>query len=116
MDCLGGNDWPEGESRNWFRPDGDNFLGMDMWRYRNVDFRLEKTFPTLQGQRVGVIGELFNVFNYRNFSGYNLNIGNFNNTGGITENANFGRPTAVITDLTRSGAPRRFQLGLNFKF
>jgi hypothetical protein len=115
MDCLGGNDWPEGESRNWFRPDGDNFLGMDMWRFRNVDFRLEKSFPTLQGQRIGVIGELFNVFNYRNFSGYTLNIGNFNNTGGITENANFGRPTAVITDLTRSGAPRRFQLGLNYK-
>jgi hypothetical protein len=116
MDCLGGNDWPEGESRNWYRPDGENFLGMDIWRFRNIDFRLEKSFPTLQGQRVGLIAELFNVFNYRNFSGYNTNIGNFNNTGGITDNVNFGVPTAVITDLTRSGAPRRFQLGLNYSF
>jgi hypothetical protein len=115
-DCLGGNDWPEGESRNWYRPDGENFLGMDLWRYRNVDFRLEKSFPTLRNQRVGLIVELFNVFNYRNYTGYNLNLGNFNNQGGITENAAFGTPTAVITDLTRSGAPRRFQLGLTYGF
>jgi hypothetical protein len=115
-DCVGGNDWPAGESRNWYRPDGDSFLGLDMWRTRNVDFRLEKTFPTLSGQRVGLIVELFNVFNHRNFSGFNTSVGNFNNTGGITENAAFGRPTAVINDLTRSGAPRRFQLGLNYNF
>ena len=62
------------------------------------------------------IGEVFNVFDFRNYSGFNTNVGNFNNTGGITENVNFGRPTAVITDLTRSGAPRRFQLGLSYKF
>ena len=116
QDCLGGNDWPAGESRNWYRPDGDAFLGMDMWRYRNVDVRLEKAFRTLRGQEVGVIGEIFNVFDYRNFSGYNLNVGNYAATGGTTPNAAFGRPTAVITDLTRSGAPRRFQLGLNYKF
>jgi hypothetical protein len=89
---------------------------MDLWRYRNVDLRLEKEFSTLRGQRVGIIGEVFNVFDYRNYSGYNTNVGNFNNTGGITNNAAFGRPTAVITDLTRSGAPRRFQLGLQYKF
>ena len=116
QDCLGGNDWPEGKSRNWYRPDGDSFLGMDWWRYRNVDLRLEKNFNTLRGQEVGIIGEVFNVFDFRNYSGFNTNVGNFNNTGGITENVNFGRPTAVITDLTRSGAPRRFQLGLNYKF
>jgi hypothetical protein len=115
-DCVGGNDWPEGKSRNWYRPDGDSFLGLDIWRTRNVDLRLEKTFPTLSGQRVGVIGEVFNVFNHRNFSGFNTSVGNFNNTGGITENAAFGRPTAVINDLTRSGAQRRFQLGLNYNF
>ena len=115
-DCVGGNDWPEGESRNWYRPDGDSFLGMDMWRYRNVDFRLEKSFETLRGQRVGLIAELFNVFNYRNYSGYVTNVGDFNNTGGITQNARFGVPNAVITDLTRSGSPRRFQFGMNYKF
>ena len=115
-DCIGGNDWPEGESRNWYRPDGDVFLGMDWWRYRNVDLRLEKVFNTVRTQRIGVVAEVFNVFDFRNYSGYNLNVGNFNNTGGITDNPNFGTPTAVITDLTRGGAPRRFQLGVLYSF
>ena len=116
QDCVSGNDWPTGKSRNWYRPDGDTFLGMDWWRYRNIDIRLEKSFRTVRGQQIGVIGELFNVFNFRNFTGYNTNVGDFNNTGGITPNGNFGRPTGVITDLTRMGAPRRVQLGMNYKF
>jgi hypothetical protein len=114
-DCLGG-DLPPGEERNWFRPDGDTFLGMGWWRYRNVDLRLEKTFPTLRGQKIGVVGEMFNVFNFRNYSGYNTNYGSFAVDGSITRNPTFGRPTAVINDLTRSGAPRRFQLGLTYGF
>ena len=116
QDCVGGNDWPEGESRNWYRPDGDTFLGMDWWRYRNVDVRLEKSFRTFRGQEIGLIGEVFNIFNFRNFTGYNTNVGDFNNTGGITLNPNFGRPTGVLNDLTRMGAQRRAQLGMIYKF
>ena len=116
MDCLNGNDYPPGKTRNWFRPDGDSFLGLDMWAYRNIDFRLEKTFRTLRGQRIGVTGELFNVFNFRNWSGYNTGYGNFAADGSITRLPAFGTPTAVITDLTRGGSPRRFQLGLNYSF
>jgi hypothetical protein len=115
-DCLSGNDYPPGELRNWFRPDGDSFLGLDVWAYRNVDFRLEKLFNTLRGQRIGVTAEVFNVFNFRNWSGYNTAFGNFAVDGSIVPNAAFGRPTAVITDLTRGGSPRRFQLGLNYGF
>jgi hypothetical protein len=115
-DCLGGNDYPPGKERNWYRPEGDTFLGMGWWRYRNVDLRLEKTFPTLRGQTIGVVGEMFNVFNFRNYTGYNTNVGNFAADGSITPNTTFGRPTGVITDLTRSGAPRRFQLGLTYGF
>ena len=115
-DCLSGNDYPPDKFRNWFRPDGDSFLGMDIWAYRNVDLRLEKLFNTLRGQRIGVTGEVFNVFNFRNWSGYNTAFGNYAVDGSITPNAAFGRPTAVITDLTRGGSPRRFQLGLNYGF
>ncbi len=116
QDCVGGNDWPAGKSRNWYRPDGDTFLGMGWWRYRNVDVRLEKSFRTVRGQQVGLIGEVFNIFNFRNFTGYNLNVGNFNNTGGITPNANFGTPTGALSDLTRMGAQRRVQVGMKYKF
>jgi len=114
MDCLSGNDFPTGKGRNWYRPDGDTFLGMGWWRYRDVDVRLEKAFTTLRGQQVGVVAEVFNAFNFRNYSGYNTAFGNFNAQGGIAPNAAFGRPTAVITDLTRNGAPRRFQLGMRY--
>ena len=115
QDCLGGNDWPEGEGRNWYRPDGDVFLGMDWWQYRNVDLRLEKTFPTVRGQRIGVVAEMFNVFNFRNYSAFELNYGNYTTTGS-TQNPAFGTPRQVITDLTRGGAPQRFQLGLTYGF
>ena len=111
-DCLSGNDFPEGKERNWFRPDGDTFLGMGWWRYRNVDLRVEKSFSTLRGQHIGLVGEFFNVFNFRNYNAYNTNFGNFNAQGGITPNATFGTPTNVINDLTRSGSQRRFQLGV----
>ena len=116
QDCVSGNDWPEGKSRNWYRPDGDVFLGMDWWRYRNVDVRLEKSFRTIRGQQIGLIADVFNIFNYRNYSGYTTNVGDFNSTGGITPNPNFGRPTAVINDLTRMGAQRRAQVGMTYKF
>jgi len=116
QDCFSGNDWPEGKGRNWYRPDGDAFLGLDMWRTRNIDLRLEKTIRTLRGQNVAITGEVFNVFNYRNFTGFNTNVGNFNNTGGITPNPNFGMPTAALNDLTRMGAQRRAQLGVNYRF
>ena len=46
--------------------------------------------------------------------GFNTNFGQFNAQGGITPNPTFGTPTGVITNLTDSGAPRRFQLGLNY--
>ena len=88
---------------------------MDWWQYRNVDLRLEKTFPTVRGQRIGVVAEMFNVFNFRNYSAFELNYGNYTTTGS-TQNPAFGTPRQVITDLTRGGAPQRFQLGLTYGF
>jgi hypothetical protein len=114
LDCVGGNDWPEGKARFWWRPDGDRFLGIDGFAYRNVDLRLEKEFPTLRGQRIGLVGEVFNVFDHPNFTGFNLNVGNYQSDGTIQPNATFGRPTSVFT--TESGGPRRYQLGLRYTF
>lgn len=115
-DCLSGNDYPEGKSRNWYRVPGSPFLGIGHWAYRDVDLRLQKELNTLRGQRVGVVGEVFNVFNYANFTSRDLNYGSFNPDGSITLNPTFGTARGVVTDLTIPGAPRRFQLGVNYHF
>jgi hypothetical protein len=115
-DCLSGNDYPDGQTRNWYRAPGERFLGFGNWAYRNIDLRLEKSFQTLRGQRVGVVGEMFNVFNYANFTSRDLNYGLFNPDGSVALNQSFGTPRAVVTDLTVGGAPRRFQLGLNYHY
>lgn len=113
-DCLGDNDWPEGKGRFWWRPEGQKFLGIGGFGYRNVDLRLEKEFPTVRNHRIGIVAEVFNVFDFVNFTGYNTNVGNFQSDGTILPNENFGRPTAVI--LNEAGGPRRFQLGMKYSF
>ena len=115
-DCLSGNDYPDGQIRNWYRAPGEHFLWFGNWTYRDVDLRLEKDFVTARGQRVGVIGEVFNVFNFANFNGIDQNYGSFAVDGSITPNPNFGTPRSVVTDLGVGGAPRRFQLGLNYHY
>jgi hypothetical protein len=60
------------------------------------------------------VAEVFNVFDFVNFTGYNTNVGNFQSDGTILPNENFGRPTAVI--LNEAGGPRRFQLGMKYSF
>jgi carboxypeptidase family protein/TonB-dependent receptor-like protein len=137
MDCEGGNDWPEGQTRNWWRPEKHSFIIPNAWAYRNVDLRLEKRFPTFRGQRVGVIAEVFNVFDFVNFTGFDLRYGAYEVQNGqvvvtrtmvcpdrtktttTCETAlvpALGRTNGVITDLRRLGAPRRFQLGLRYQF
>ncbi|HEX6177346.1 MAG TPA: TonB-dependent receptor, partial [Thermoanaerobaculia bacterium] len=69
-----------------------------------LDLRLEKTFQ-LGGVGLGLIGEVFNVFNDRLYTGYNGNIP-FNST-----NLNFGKPNNVSF-----GSGRRFQYGARVTF
>jgi TonB dependent receptor len=74
--------------------------------FKNVDLRLRKDFPNFGGTRLGVTGDLFNVFNTQN-------LGCFNDTfiqGGGAENPDFGTAGCVISD------PRRFQLGFQYDF
>jgi hypothetical protein len=116
QDCLGGNDFPPGMDRNSFRPNKKDFIIPNAWAYRNVDLRVEKAFPMFRGQRASLMAEVFNVFNFANYTAFDLQYGTYNPDGSITLNQNFGRETNVITDTRLFGAPRRFQFGVNYRF
>ena len=70
---------------------------------RSVDFRLEKDFRTIHNISVGVVGELFNAFNWASY-------GCLNNFIPPEGNPTFGQPTCV-TNLGR-----REQVGLKINF
>jgi carboxypeptidase family protein/TonB-dependent receptor-like protein len=70
---------------------------------RNLDLRLEKSFPMVRGTSAAVVGEVFNAFN--NFQGGCLQ--NFLPPEG---NPNLGKSDCVIN------LPRRYQLGLKVGF
>jgi hypothetical protein len=84
------------------RPNGgrdDKFL-----EFRQVDLRVAKEFKLTGEHRVGAFVECFNVFNSKNFGGYN---------GFIPfegENADFGKPSVLVAP------PRSFQLGMAYRF
>ncbi len=82
-------------SRYWF---GDNFQSIDV-RLSHV-FRFEKRY------RLALIGEVFNLYNAANLSGYSGNL----------TNAAFGQPTSRATQVFGSGGPRAVQLGARVSF
>lgn len=91
------DDWPDGVRTQ--RPDGG-------WEnmYRTVDLRLSKMLP-MAGGRVEAVGEVFNAFNWTNWSGFG---GRMNDDTG-NPLASFGQPNGVL-------APRQAQVGLRFQF
>jgi hypothetical protein len=94
---LTNDDWPDGIRT--LRPENewDNM-------YRTVDLRLAKEVPFGVG-RMSVSAEVFNVFNWTNWSG------RFGTMRDRTGNplANFGEPSGVY-------APRQAQVGLRYQF
>jgi hypothetical protein len=111
-------------------PVRESFLGIGGWAFRNVDMRLEKEFG-FRGNHVTLIGEVFNIFNYDNFANYDgfiadltptntlANIrhpalGCVENPATVAQECSFGRPNAVVSDTRLTGAPRRFQFGLQY--
>lgn len=70
---------------------------------RDIDFRLEKDFPVAGRTSVGLIGEVFNAFNWANYGC----LENFIAPGG---NPRLGQPNCVTT------LGRRFQAGLRLGF
>ena len=84
-------------------PAKQSFIFPHAFAYREVDLRLEKNFGLPRGQHVGVVGEMFNAFNFDNF-------GCFNDFIPPEGNPNVGAPNCTI------GNPRRFQLGFTAGF
>ena len=54
-----------------------------------------------------VFGEVFNVLNIANLSGY---------SGNLQQPAAFGQPTSRATQIFGSGGPRAFQFGVRLAF
>jgi len=77
---------------------GDNF--------QSLDLRLSRSLVFHERWRLSLIGEVFNLYNKANLSGY---------SGDLTSAA-FGQPTARYTQVFGSGGPRAFQLALRFAF
>ncbi len=77
---------------------GDNF--------NSQDIRLTKTFTWKDHYRLSVFGEMFNVFNIANLSGFNFTL----NSG------SFGQPTQRTSQVFGSGGPRALQVGGRFSF
>jgi len=105
------DDFPSGEGRNSRRPEDGEF--------KRVDLRLEKEFPFLRpGQSVGVVLEVFNVFDSKNFTCFEDFFGDFNRTTGEivrseSQIQNYGRNAFCNVGDSPS---RRMQLGLDYEF
>jgi hypothetical protein len=74
--------------------------------FHSLDLRLSRTFKCGERSRVSVIGEVFNLYNNANLSGY---------SGDLTSAA-FGQPTSRATQIFGSGGPRAFQLAMKVSF
>jgi outer membrane receptor protein involved in Fe transport len=81
------------------RPDG--FI-----QYKQVDVRLAKELEVAPHQRAGVFVEVFNLFNWYNYTDYN----GFIPPTTDSPNANFGKPSRL------AGPTRSVQLGLTYGF
>lgn len=78
---------------------GDNFSSQDL--------RLSKIFKFRERYQFTAFGEVFNLFNFANLSGYSNN---------LLEPSLFGQPTQRADQVFGSGGPRAFQLGARFEF
>jgi len=79
------------------RPDGT-------FNYKSVDLRLDKSFRFATRQSFELTAQVYNLFNWDNFTGYQQFIPPLPEV-----NANFGQPT-------REDPKRRFQLGASYRF
>jgi hypothetical protein len=77
---------------------GDNFHALDL--------RLSRQFVFRERWRLSVIGEVFNLYNKANLTGYS----------GDLMSAGFGQPTSRATQVFGSGGPRAFQLAMRVSF
>jgi hypothetical protein len=69
------------------------------------DLRLTKVFTIKDRYRLSLYGEVFNVFNFANLSGYSFALGSA-----------FGQPTARAGQVFNSSGPRAEQIGVRIDF
>jgi hypothetical protein len=74
--------------------------------FQSLDLRLNRSFVFGEHWRLSLIGEVFNLYNAANLSGY---------SGDLTSPA-FGQPTSRFTQVFGSGGPQAFQLGARISF
>ena len=74
--------------------------------FQSLDLRLSRSFLFRERWRLSLIGEVFNLYNAANLSGYSGNLAS----------AAFGQPTSRVTQVFGSGGPRAFQLGARINF
>jgi len=74
--------------------------------YQALDLRLSRAFLFRERWRLSLIGEVFNLYNAANLTGYSSDL----------TSAAFGQPTARYTQLFGSGGPRAFQLAMRVSF
>jgi hypothetical protein len=72
----------------------------------SLDLRLSRSFVLHERWRLSLIGEVFNLYNSANLTGY---------SGDLTSAA-FGQPTSRATQVFGSGGPRAFQLAMRVSF
>jgi hypothetical protein len=83
--------------------------------FNSQDLRLTKEFKFKERYKISVFGEMFNVLNYFNPSGYNFNLDN-KNANPAAQTFNFGIPTQRTGQTFGSGGPRAVQVGGRFTF
>ncbi|HWN67255.1 MAG TPA: TonB-dependent receptor, partial [Haliangium sp.] len=76
--------------------------------FTQVDVRLSKSFKVYEKQRIKAFAEVFNVFNSKNFGGYDGSIPPVADD--PDGNANFGKPSTLV------GPMRSLQFGLSYNF
>ncbi|HKE13255.1 MAG TPA: TonB-dependent receptor [Kofleriaceae bacterium] len=74
--------------------------------YKQIDARIGKSFKLVDQHRIDAFVECFNLFNWKNFGGYN----GFIPVDGIQANPDYGHPNVLV------GPPRAFQLGMAYHF
>ena len=74
--------------------------------FNSQDVRATKTFRIAERLRWQVFGEVFNLLNTANLSGYQDNL----------LAPGFGQPTARFSSVFGTGGPRSFQLGTRLSF
>ena len=74
--------------------------------FHSLDLRLTRSFTFRERWRLSLIGEVFNLYNKANLTGYS---GDLNSDG-------FGQPRNRVPQIFGSGGPRAFQLATRISF